>query len=180
MNKVNSLAYPYANAIFEIAKRNNNIDKWSNYLSIMSEASKLEGFKLAVSNPLLSTKSILNLLLENVGKGDDDLKRFLDLLVKNNRLDLFESIFYTYKKIMENYNNQDSAIIETAFMIDDKDKKELETILTKKFGKNVSAIIKLNPDLIGGIKIILDDIVIDSSVKGNINKMFSQLLNRSN
>jgi F-type H+-transporting ATPase subunit delta len=176
MNQGNSLAHPYANAIFEIAKHDDTIDKWWQYLSIISEVSKLDEFKLAVSNPLVSADVILNLLLDAVGSTADYLKRFLNLLIDNNRLSLLEAIFLDYQKIIANYKNNQEVVIETAFSISDKDKKDLEDILSKKFEKNISAVIRLNPDLIGGIKIILDDVVIDSSIKGNINKMFLQIM----
>ena len=176
MNQGNSLAHPYANAIFEIAKHDDTIDKWWQYLSIISEVSKLDEFKLAVSNPLVSADVILNLLLDAVGSTADYLKRFLNLLIYNNRLSLLEAIFLDYQKIIANYQNNQEVVIETAFSISDKDKKDLEDILSKKFEKNISAVIRLNPDLIGGIKIILDDVVIDSSIKGSINKMFLQII----
>jgi F-type H+-transporting ATPase subunit delta len=177
MHKGNSsIAYPYANAIFEIAKADNSIDKWLSYLFIMSNVSRLEGFKLAVSNPTLSKKMIVNILLDAIDSKEQFLNSFINLLVQNNRIGLLNSIYLSYKNIVDQYLNNDYAIIETAFVIDDKDKKDLEDILSKKFGKNISATIKVNPDLIGGIKIILDDIVIDSSIKGNISRMFSKVI----
>lgn len=176
MNKGNSLAYPYANAIFEIAKANNSIDKWLSYLSTMSDVSKLEGFKLAVSNPTLSKDVIVDILLSAINNQEQSLNSFINLLMQNNRINLLDVIYLSYKKIVDQYLNNDQAIIETAFLINDKDKKDLENILSKKFGKNISATIKVNPDLIGGIKIILDDVVIDSSIKGNINRMFSKVM----
>lgn len=176
MNKGNSLAYPYANAIFEIAKENNSIDKWLDYLSTMSYVSKLERFKLAVSNPTLSKEEVVNILLSSINNKEQFLSSFINLLIQNNRINLLDAIYLSYKKIVDHYLNNDYAIIETAFLMNDKDKKDLEDILSKKFGKNISATIKINPDLIGGIKIILDDIIIDSSVKGNINRMFSEIM----
>lgn len=176
MSDMNSLAYPYANALFDLVKVENKIDDWYTYLNTLSLIAKSGEFKNAISNPNITQKQIIDFLLSCLNSDNAELKNFLNLLYFNKRLSVLPEIFLLFEKIVEEYKSIGKAVIESAFMIDDKSIKQIEDRLSKKFGKKIFANVKVNQDLIGGIKIIIDDVVIDASIRSSLEKMATQLM----
>ncbi len=64
----------------------------------------------------------------------------------------------------------------SAFPISEKDKADFEQLLSKKFGRKIIVSVEIQTELIGGIKILINDTVIDASVKGSLNKMAAQII----
>ncbi|MCE2706034.1 MAG: F0F1 ATP synthase subunit delta [Proteobacteria bacterium] len=176
MSDMNSLAYPYANALFDLVKAENKIDDWYIFLNTLSLIAITGEFKSAISNPDLTQKQIVDFLLSCLNSEDIELKNFLSLLYSNKRLSILPEIFLLFEKIVESYKCVGKAVIESAFIIDDEAVKQIEGLLSKKFGKKIFASVKVNQGLIGGIKIIIDDVVIDASIRSSLDKMATQLM----
>jgi F-type H+-transporting ATPase subunit delta len=93
------------------------------------------------------------------------------LLVENNRLPIVADIVAAY----ETLKDQDQGVLEAeltaAVKPADAQVQTLVKQLEAKFGKKIEAQVKVDPDLIGGIKIIVGDTVIDASVAGQLKSM---------
>ena len=105
------------------------------------------------------------------------LYSFLVLLCVNNRVLLLKEIHMLFEKMFESDNKIGKAKIESAFLLDAIDKEQIELKLSSKFGRKISAEVEINPALIGGVKIIVDDIVIDASILHSLNKLAMQIVN---
>ena len=72
--------------------------------------------------------------------------------------------------------NTAHAIIQSAYAMNDVDKKKFEKLLSDKFGKSITATVEVKPELIGGIKVLINDTVVDYSVKGSLENLTTQLI----
>lgn len=171
----NSVAYPYARSLYEIAKNENKIDEWLSILKKLSEVSKAPDFIAIINNPKIEAQKIIEVLLGCVNSSHMQLKAFLELLNSNNRFGILAEIFMAFEKMFEEDAKVATAIIESAFPMKSEDREQIEKILSIKFGKTINADVTINSNLIGGIKIIIDDVVIDASIMGSLNKMATQL-----
>ena len=171
-----SLAHPYANAVFALAKSHNSIDNWLDNLSDLSQVVKSKGFINLIDNPKISSASIIETLVGFVKEPNKLLNNFLITLQENNRLILLNDIFILFGKMVEDDQNTSKAVILSAFPMDDTDKADFEQLLSKKFGRKIVASVKVQPELIGGIKILINDTVIDASVKNSLSKMAAQII----
>jgi F-type H+-transporting ATPase subunit delta len=97
-------------------------------------------------------------------------------LRENNRLTLLNDIFLLFEKMAQDEQNMSKAIIQTAYPMSDKDKIEFEQLLSKKYGRKIVASVEVQTELIGGIKVLINDTVIDASVKSSLNKMAAQII----
>jgi len=173
---MNSLAHPYANAVFDLAKSSNNLNSWKNYLLVLAEVANTEEFSLLINNPKFSNEEIISSLLGFVKDPNKELENFLRLLQSNNRLSILPEIFILFDKLVEDEENTARAVIQSAFAMNDQDKQQFEELLSKKFGRKILAEVKVDPELIGGVKILINDTVIDASVKGSLEKMAAQII----
>ena len=172
----NNLAHPYANALFELAKAENTIDAWLSDLTSLAEIAQSKDFSALSSNPRISRSAMLNTLLELLGKTSEPLVQFLSLLQENDRLHVLPEIFALFEQKVEEDRNTAKAVIQSAYALSDSDKGKLEKLLSDKFGKSITASVEVNAELIGGIKVLINDVVIDASVKGSLNNLATQLI----
>ena len=171
-----NIARPYAQALFNLAKYEKSENKWIEVLANLKEIAEADGFSLLINNPKIDSKEQLK-LIETILKNNAtaEVVNFLNLLSENNRLIVLSDIYNIFRELVLEDQKCADAIIESAYDVSQAQKDELEKLLSDKFGKKITAQVKVNTDLIAGIKITVDDKVIDGSVKGRLTNLAAQL-----
>ena len=97
------------------------------------------------------------------------VKRFTALLARHRVIGKARMICAAYEKIVLQKKGMRSVRIETASPASEKIKKEIHAML----GKNIHIEAITNPDVLGGITIVVDDeILIDASVRRQMDRMY--------
>ncbi|OGR51254.1 MAG: ATP synthase F1 subunit delta [Elusimicrobia bacterium RIFCSPLOWO2_02_FULL_39_32] len=99
------------------------------------------------------------------------LMRFLDLLLAKKRLNLLALIFMRFDHFTDEENDQVKAVVKSAALLDEKAKKNLEQMLFQIFKKKVILEVSVHPELIAGLMIQAGDMVLDHSLKSQLNRM---------
>ncbi|MBY0380233.1 MAG: F0F1 ATP synthase subunit delta [Burkholderiales bacterium] len=175
MSNNSNIAYPYANALYDVAKTKNMVTDYLVVLERLSKLSQAVEFKNLLCNPKITRTQILD-VLNSYLSSDNDFENFIKLLMQNKRLNCLSDISSLFEKMYQDDKKIAKAVIESAFAIGEEEKNQLEIILSKKFDKSILVSVKINSALIGGIKIIIDDVVIDASVRGSLDKIATQLM----
>ncbi len=108
-----------------------------------------------------------------IKKVNDYIVNFLKILIDNEQA---INVCYILKRAIKLINNEldiNFAIIETPFAIEPNQVSQIVQVLSKKYHKKIDYEIKINPDLIGGIKIIMNNDIIDGSIKGKLENLKS-------
>jgi len=176
MANMSSIAHPYANAIFKIAKSSNKIDSWVQDLSDLAEVSEATQYRELISNPKFNNQEIVDILVNLIKSSNGEVKNLLALLAYNKRLPLLSEIFVLFNKLVADERNTATAIIQSAFPMTDDELRQFEKLLSSKLGKTILARVEISPELIGGVKILINDTVIDASVKGSLEKMATRVI----
>ncbi|MDQ5921156.1 MAG: F-type H+-transporting ATPase subunit delta [Pseudomonadota bacterium] len=171
-----SLAHPYVNAIFELAQSGNTVDDWLSNLRLLSQVAQSKEFNNLIGNPNLSGEEVVDITYGFTSQTQQELRNLLFLLCDNDRLQVLPDIYVLFEQKVEQERNMAKALVQSAFSINDSDKKKLEQKLTAKFGKTITATVEVCPELIGGIRVLINDTVIDASVKGSLAKLAAQLI----
>ncbi len=85
-----------------------------------------------------------------------------------------ENVCYVLKRAIKLINSEldiDFAIIETPFEIEKEQLDKLLKALAKKYNRKIDYEIKINPSLIGGLKITLGEDIIDGSIRGKLDDL---------
>ncbi len=176
MADMSSLAHPYAEALFAVAKAQNSIDNWLENLSELSQVASARDFMELIDNPKFSPGDIISTLASFVSKPNKLLNNFLETLQENGRLIVIGDVFRLFEKMAEDEKNISRAVIQSAYPMSNSDKADLEQLLSKKYGRTILASVEVHPELIGGIKVLINDIVIDASVKSSLQKMAAKII----
>ena len=172
------LAQRYALALFNSSSKNKILDSVSSDLKSLSlvwkENPKLKKF-LEVPQILLQEKK--GFLQQGFkGKIIDVVFQFLLLLLEKHRLNYFLEICEKFEKIVKEKEGIISAEVITATSLEDEMKEKLKEILEKKTQKKIEMVLKVDPEIIGGIIIKLKEEIIDQSLKHQLEVLKDNLL----
>ena len=110
-------------------------------------------------------------------KANDDVKKFIVTLIENRRLTLLPQIAEQFEALKARAEGVLDAVVESAYTLDDAQQADLIATLTKKYGKTVRIEVRVVPELIGGVRVLVGDDVIDASVSGKLQAMAASLKN---
>ena len=97
--------------------------------------------------------------------------RFLVLMVKKNALSRSDSVIDEVQKILDARNGIVRASLEYA-LAPDEDESRITGAIRKRTGASVVRITRrLNPELIGGYRLIIGDEMIDASIRSQLEKL---------
>ncbi len=167
-----TIARPYAEAVYRLASQNAALTEWSRMLEAASAVASDATMVDAISNPRLTRENLEQIFLAVMGKAlNEEGKNLVCLLIENGRLALLPVIAEEFEKLAAEQSGQVEAEIASAFPLSDVQVKEMVGMLEKRFLRKVTVQVSVDPELIGGVKINAGDVVIDASVRGQLNNM---------
>ena len=172
-----TLARPYADAAFQLARATNALGPWQQALDRMAAVAADAQMVECITNPRLQTSQVSQLFLDVAGSLSAEQQNFVRLLVDNERLQVLPEIRDLYVELKNGQEGVQEADIASAFPLDDATLKNLVAELETRFKCKIQATVSLDPELIGGVRIAVGDQVIDASVRGKLAAMATALKN---
>ncbi len=160
----------YAQALYDVAASKDRVEKYIEDLTqIVKVIDESADFQRVIKHPEISTKEkkkfFINLFK---GKIDEDLLTFLLILVEKDRILFLKEKLVELKKI--DLENRETVIarVRTVQPLKDYQKEALIEKLKIKYGKKVELEETVDPDVLGGILIKVNDDLIDGSVRTSL------------
>lgn len=181
MADTTTLARPYAKALFEHALAENRLKEWSSLLQRLAFITvHAEAFEF-LSNPSVSNQQQYDFLLSLTGAGTDKkdttaLENFIGLLIENKRINLLADISIQYDTLRAEQEKTLVARVLTYSELTETQKSELIKALSLRLKRQVTLDIHLQPSLLGGALIQAGDLVIDGTLRGQLNKLQTSLV----
>ena len=170
-----TLARPYAEAAFQLARANSALGPWQQALDRMAAVAADAQMLECIANPRLLSSQVSQLFLDVAGSLSAEQQNFVRLLVDNERLQVLPEIRDLYVELKNGQEGVQEADIASAFPLDDATLKNLVAELEARFKCRIQATVSLDPELIGGVRIAVGDQVIDASVRGKLAAMATAL-----
>lgn len=167
-----TIARPYAKAAFQAAKESQAFSVWSDMLAYASTVALDENINLFLDHPALTSEQKAQLFIDVCG---DNLtaegKNFVFILSEHNRLGLVSEISTLYELLKAQLEQTVDVAVESAYALSDEQSEKLAQALSKKLDRKVVIASTVNQELIGGVIIRANDMVIDASIRGKIAKL---------
>ena len=171
-----TLARPYANAAFEVAAVDNALAQWSLMLNTLAAVTSQAKISELLKSPALTAEKLSEALLlicgDSVSSKGSNLVR---LLAENRRLVLLPQISELFDALKDAREKSIDVEISSAYALSDAVVASLTAALEKRLDRTVKLHRTVNKQLIGGVVIRAGDTVIDSSVRGKLNKLAESL-----
>lgn len=108
----------------------------------------------------------------SIGKTVSD---FLNVLIENNRIGITGLIARAFDRIAGEYEHTKIAEVESAKPLSDSHKKMLAEAIKEALGGEVRLLTKRNPELLGGLKVKIGDLLLDGSLSGRLERIEASL-----
>jgi len=170
MAEIATIARPYAEGLFKAAgAQGNALAAQVRALADVAGNAQLRGF---ADNPKVSADQVFD-LISSVVKGDiaDAAKNLLRTVIDNGRLAALPEIATQFHALVNASSGVSEATVYSAFEIAPDMLADVVAALEKRFDRKLNAHVVLDPELIGGIRVVVGDEVLDTSVKARLEQM---------
>lgn len=180
MAEISTIARPYAEALLKAVKDSKEeglAQKLFPVLDTIDEIVADPKLKELASDPSLSSDQIYELIRGMLDKAvPQEAENLLKLVIQNGRIEALPQITAQYRELLNHENKEADVTIETAFPLSDDQVADLIKALDKKFpGIKLLPKVVVDKDLIGGVRVIVGDKVLDGTVKARLAEMQSAL-----
>lgn len=175
MAELATIARPYAEALFKAqASDLAGTAAWLDELAAVAENPQLLQF---ADNPKVTDEQVFELISGVVRSTLPEAgKNFLRLVIENRRLGALSVVAQQYRALMNAQGGTADAVVHSAFPIEPAALADLSATLEKRFGRKLNVSVALDASLIGGIRVVVGDEVLDTSVKARLEQMKAALI----
>lgn len=174
---INVVADRYAQALFEVGEETQTTSELykelGELLEIFNENKDLYSF---LKSPLISSEDKKN-VIQNIFKDQlsVNMNNFLKIVIDKDRISTMEHIKQSYKSLLNDKNNILEGTAITVVKLTEKEIKDLENNLSKRYNKNVTLNNIVDETILGGVLVKLGNEEIDGTVKTRLSKMKKNL-----
>lgn len=172
-----TIARPYADAAFKLAKESGAQGIWSQRLQRLALIAQDGDMAQVMGNPRLSVEQVAELFISLSDDNDPILANFVRTLAENRRLALLPEVSRLFELARSQEEGVQEAVVYSAFPIDDAQVAALLQQLEPRFGTRLTARVEIDASLIGGVRVTVGDQMLDASVRGKLDAMAVALNN---
>ena len=177
MAELATIARPYAEALFKsvvahAADERQQLASQMGSLATLAAAPELRQF---ADNPKTAAVQVFDIVagvaLSQGVALDKKIGNLLRAVIDNGRLAALPEITAQFQALVNASSGVSDATVQSAFAIEAGPLAEVVAALEKRFGRKLNAHVEVVPELIGGIRAIVGDEVLDTSVKARLEQM---------
>lgn len=176
-----ALAGVYATALLTLAReRKEETDVGEELDQVVDALEKTPYFLSFLTSPTVDLKR-RSALLEKMFRSRTS-KTFADglqILNRNGRLGLLKAIAEQFKTLHRESLGRVKALIQSAAPLSPEHEKRLRDGIKKRSGKDVEFVIKIDPELIGGMVLQIGDRKVDATAARRLRNLADALQNRA-
>lgn len=170
----------YALALYRVAEEKGKVEEYIDEVKQIEDLIASDAnLRLLIEHPQVSTSQKQN-LFETIFKGkiEDDVLSFLKLLLEKGRILELSGILSQMNKIYLEEHNTAVAEVKTVIPLLKEEKEGLVQSLQKKLNKTIILQEEIDPEILGGVYVKIDNEVIDGTIKSKLEEMKKLMLKR--
>ncbi|MCC6535178.1 MAG: F0F1 ATP synthase subunit delta [Burkholderiales bacterium] len=176
MAEPSTLARPYAEAAFRIADESAKLGEWSDTLSNLAQVATAPAIAAAIHDPNLSAPKVAGIFIGVLaGRLTAQAENLVRVLAENRRLELLPEIALQFEVLKNAREGVIEAQIESAFALDAAQLTDIVSRLERRTGKRVKPQVRIDADLIAGVRVVIGDKVIDGSARAQLTALEAAL-----
>lgn len=179
MAELATIARPYAEALMKVSGHD-DASALSAEVTALAGVAGDAGMRLFADNPKVSTDEVVDVLTSVVGTSTgaavgEAAKNFIRMVVENGRLAALPEIASQFAALVQQQTGTSHAVIESAFPLDGEQVVSVNDAMQARFGRKLESTVVVVPELIGGVRIVVGDEVLDTSIRARLAQMKAAL-----
>lgn len=172
MAEKTTIARPYAQAVFELARRQNAYAQWGEVLHLLATVMADERVRRLTQHPRAQATHVENILFDLLGEHLDPAARnFTKLLIAQRRLSVLPEIAALYALYRAEAERTQEAEVISAIPLSEEQRNDIVAALKRRLQRDVTLNTRVDASLLGGAIIRAGDVVIDGSLATQLNKL---------
>ena len=163
----------YAEALFELAVQAGVTKETSEGLeTVVSALLQTPEYRALLASPAIGKEERLAALDETFrGKIPDILLAILRMMVSRGQISALNGMARDYEELARGYRGESMAVVTSAVPLKEVETVVLRSKLEKKLGRQIVLQCRVDPELIGGIRVEVDGRVIDGSIRNKLEEI---------
>ena len=171
MAELATIARPYADALYEVA-RGGDLARSATELDAVAAVAADPQLRQFADSPKAEPDQVLEVMTAVAGIPlSDHTRNLLKTIIENGRLAALPEVAAQFHSLVNADSGVSDAIVYSAFDIDSDQLASVGEVLEKRFGRKLQLSVQLASELIGGIRVVVGDEVLDTSVLARLEKM---------
>ncbi|MGJ7915111.1 F0F1 ATP synthase subunit delta [Massilia sp. LXY-6] len=171
-----TVARPYAEALFRVAQ-NGDMAAWTGIVSELAQIGANPDVQAFAGNPNVTPAQLAETIASLVKSPlNAEAKNFIAMLAENGRVALLPEIADQFFLLKNASAGAADATVYSAFDLSADQVTALVATLEKKFGRKLNPTVEVDPSLIGGVRVVVGDEVLDTSVRAKLQQMHHALV----
>jgi F-type H+-transporting ATPase subunit delta len=170
MAELATIARPYAEALFKAA--GSAAAGLTGQMSVLAAVAGDAQLRQFADNPKVGAAQVFEVVTGAAQTAlDSKVSNLLAAVIENGRLNALPEIAAQFTALVNAQSGSSDATVYSAFPIDDAALADVVASLEKRFGRKLKARVEIDAELIGGIRVVVGDEVLDTSVKARLEQM---------
>ena len=168
-----TIARPYAKAIFEVALQRDDLLIWSEVLGRAALVVQDKRMHALLFSPHVTADRLVE-LISSIVKESESLGEAVVVTVWGEsveELDLLPELSAIFDRLRGAAERIVDVSVTSAVPVSDEVQDKIKVALEQRFGRRVRLEFDTDPSLLGGAILQADDLVIDGSVRGKLEKL---------
>ena len=169
----------YSRALFEVSQESNDLDKVErdiqNFKLIYDTNSEVRNFIKDPSQIITEQNKLVNLISDKL-KFSKNVQKFLLLLIEKRRIFFVNKIIESFLRLCSQKRGEIKASLISSKELSQNELNDISTDLSKSMGSTLKFDYKVDKELIGGLKLQLGSIMIDTSIRNKLKKYEQAML----
>jgi F-type H+-transporting ATPase subunit delta len=179
MAELATIARPYAEALFK-ADGVSDAAALATELQTLADVAANPQLRQFADSPKISADQVFDLVASVAQRPGSaplskPLANLLRMVVDNGRLAALPEIAQQYHALVNGRSGTSDAVVHSAFPIEPRQLEDVVAALQKRFGRKLNASVVVDPELIGGIRVVVGDEVLDTSIRARLEQMKAAL-----
>jgi F-type H+-transporting ATPase subunit delta len=178
MAELATIARPYAEALFKASTAGAGVDLGSTaaWLDELAAIAANPQLRQLADNPKVTADEVYA-VVTGVARSalPDTAKNFLRTVIDNGRINALPEVASQFRALVNRRNGSSDAVVYSAFPVEAAALADVSSALEKRFGRKLNLSVQLDESLIGGIRVVVGDEVLDTSVKARLEQMKAAL-----
>ena len=170
MAELATIARPYAEALFKSSQADlNGTSMWLEDLAAVAGNPQLLQY---AANPRVTDQQVYDVVVGVLRQSLPPVgQNFLCTVIENGRLAALPEVAAQFRAMKNAQSGASDATVFSAFPIAADQLGDLAQVLERRFGRKLNLTVQEDPSLIGGIRVVVGDEVLDTSVKARLEQM---------
>ena len=165
----------YAQAIFELAREQDQLDQWAGDLQLVDQALQDEEFKAFLKHAKVPAADKVRAISTVLSTVHPLVQNLVHILVSGGLVDLLPQLHQAYEALLDEHLGRQRVEVTSAIPLEDRELERITIFLSGLIQKEVVATTVVDETILGGVVIRMGDRLLDGSARSRLEGLRNRL-----